>query len=319
MSTANPAGDVAISPPMHAHDAEASSPRNRSPAATEGHASPVGVGDARASPPIFVGGTGRSGTTILGRLLGKQRDYTVIPVEARFHCSPDGLPGVLDGTQTPEDFVRRVVDRWWVAKLAEFVERDALDAALTRFLERAREDALAAGRGLMEELFGGYARSRDRSGWVEMTPINAIWGAPHLARLFPELRFVNVIRDGRDVASSLIAVGWQEDAREALRWWEERMRRGHEECRSLAPGALLTVRFERLLRDDRDGCLRELHSFMGWDEDPRVWRFFARRMPQEEAHIGRWRSHFHGHERELVAAEYEAILARLQDAGVPTP
>jgi Sulfotransferase family len=272
-----------------------------------------------SGPPIFVGGTGRSGTTILGRLLGKQHDYTVIPVEAKFHCSPDGLPAVLTGMQTPEDFARRVIDRWWVAKLAEFVERDALDAMLARFLQRAREDRLAAGRGLMEELFGGYARARDRRGWVEMTPINAMWGAPYLARLFPELRFVNVIRDGRDVASSLIAVGWQTDVGEALGWWEERMRRGHEQCRSLPPGALLTVRFERLLRDDREGCLRELHSFMGWEEDPRVRGFFTRRMPLEEAHIGRWQKHFSGRERELVAAEYAAILERLEAAGVPTP
>jgi hypothetical protein len=311
---------------MHSSPDEHGGPDRASPVVSSpvsaGKARPsssAASGEARLSPPIFVGGTGRSGTTILGRLLGKQRDYTVIPVEARFHCSPDGLPGVLDGTLTPQDFARRVDELWWVAKLAEFVERDAFDAALARFLELAPEDALAAGRGLMEDLFGGYARSRDRGGWVEMTPINAVWGAPYLARLFPELRFLNVIRDGRDVASSLIAVGWQADVREALRWWEERMRRGHEQCQSLAPGALLTVRFERLLRDDRDGCLQELHNFMGWDEDPRVRGFFTRRMPPEEAHIGRWKTHFHGREREFVATEYAAILERLQDAGVPTP
>jgi hypothetical protein len=281
--------------------------------------SAIPPGEAVACPPIFVGGTGRSGTTILGRLLGKQHDYTVIPVEARFHCSPDGLPAVLSGMQTPEEFTRRVIDRWWVGKLAEFLERDALEEALARFLRRAHDDALLAARCLVDELFGGYARERDRSGWVEMTPINAMWGAPYLARLFPELRFLNVIRDGRDVASSLLAVGWQTDAGEALRWWEERMLRGHEQCQALPPGALLTVRFERLLRDDREGGLRELHSFMGWEEDPRVLGFFARRMSAEEAHIGRWEAQFAGSERKRVAAEYEAILERLQDAGVPTP
>jgi Sulfotransferase family len=274
---------------------------------------------ARISPPIFVGGTGRCGTTILGRLLGKQRDYTVIPVEARFHCSPDGLPGVLAGAVTPEDFARRVIDKWWSAKLAELVERDALELALARFLELAHEDPVAAGRGLMEELFGGYARLRGRGGWVEMTPINAMWGAPHLNRLFPESRFVNVIRDGRDVASSLIAVGWLGAVGEALGWWEDRMLKGHERCRSLPPGALLTVRFERLLVDDREGALEELRSFMGWEEDASMRRFFTRRMPPEEAHVGRWKMHFTGRERRLVEAEYAAILERLRTAGVSTP
>ena len=285
----------------------------------------IGATVARAAPPpIFVGGTGRSGTTVLGRLLGRQHEYTVIPVEARFHCSPDGLPSVLSGTQTPERFAERVLAEWYhppgrAEKLAAFVERDALDEALARFLARAPEDPVAASRGLMEEIFGDYARSQGRRGWVEMTPINAMWGAPYLLRLFPELRFVNVIRDGRDVAASLIAVGWLTDAREALGWWEERMLRGHQQLAALPAGSLLDVRFERLLIDDREGGLQELYRFMGWEEDDAMRRFFNRRMAPEEAHVGRWETDFSGRERELVASQYEVIFDRLRTAGVFLP
>src|SRR4029077_3166171 len=86
----------------------------------------------RPPPPIFVGGTGRSGTTILGRLLGRHHEYTVIPVEARFHCSPDGLPGVLTGTVTPEGFARKVLEEWYhppgrTEKLAAFLARGDLE------------------------------------------------------------------------------------------------------------------------------------------------------------------------------------------------
>jgi hypothetical protein len=278
----------------------------------------------QAPPPIFVGGTGRSGTTVLGRLLGRQPDYTVIPVEARFHCSPEGLPSVLSGRQTPERFAERVREEWFhppgrAEKLAAFIERDALEEALARFLALASEDPVAASRSLMEEIFGGYARSQGRRGWVEMTPINAMWGAPYLLRLFPELRFVNVIRDGRDVAASLIAVGWLTDAGEALGWWEERMLRGHRQLAALPAGSLLHVRFEQLLIDDREGGLRELYRFMGWEEDDAMRRFFNRRMPPEEAHVGRWETDFSGPERELVASEYEIILDRLRTAGVLVP
>ncbi len=275
-------------------------------------------------PPIFVGGTGRSGTTILGRLLGRHRDYTVIPVEARFHCSPDGLPGVLLGTVTPRDFARRVLREWFhppgsKERLAAFVERGDLEDALAHFIADADADPAAAGRNLMQDLFRGYARSQARRGWVEMTPINAMHGAPHLARMFPELRFVNVIRDGRDVAGSLIAVGWASDAREALGWWEERMLRGHRQLAALPAGSLVTVRFEQLLIDDREGGLQALLDFMGWEEDPAMRRFFTRRMPVEDAHVGRWRTHFTGRERDLLEREYKAALSRLSAAGAPTP
>jgi hypothetical protein len=278
----------------------------------------------KALPPIFVGGTGRSGTTVLGRLLGRQREYTVIPVEARFHCSPEGLPSVLTGRESPERFVERVREEWFhppgrSEKLAAFVERDALDEALAHFLERAAEDPVAAGRSLMEELFGDYARSQGRRGWVEMTPINAMWGAPYLLRLFPELRFVNVVRDGRDVAASLLAVGWLTDVREALGWWEERMLRGHRQLATLPAGSRLDVRFERLLIDDREGGLQELYTFMGWEEDDAMRRFFNRRMSPAEAHVGRWETDFSGRERDFVASEYEMILDRLRATGVGVP
>jgi hypothetical protein len=191
---------------------------------------------------------------------------------------------------------------------------------LPPFLTRASDDPVAAGRKLMEELFGDYARSKGKRGWVEMTPINAIWGAPVLARLFPELRMVYVMRDGRDVASSLIGVGWMSDIREALAWWETRMWQCHKMCqRGLAPGAMHIVRFERLLVEDRLGALKDLHDFLGWADEPTVQHFFAHHMTPDDAHIGRWKTHLSHMDREFLAAEYPIALTRLKAAGVPVP
>jgi Sulfotransferase family len=281
------------------------------------------VSEAPAAP-IFVGGTGRCGTTILGRLLGSHPDYATIPIEARFHASPDGLPGVLRGRVSPEEFARRVPELWYARpgrpKLGRVAERPVLDAALARFLERAAQDPLLAARGLMDELLGGYARSRGRRGWVEMTPINSIWGAPALIRLYPELRLVNVVRDGRDVASSLIAIGWIEEVREALAWWEIRMGQAHRMCdRALPEGSLLTLRFERLAVEDRAGALRELCDFLGWPVEPSLERFMDTHMRPQEAHVGRWETDLSAAQRAFLASEYPAALARLREAGVRVP
>jgi hypothetical protein len=281
----------------------------------------VSVGSA---PPVFVGGTGRCGTTILGRLLGSHPDYVTIPVEARFHASQDGLPGVLRGTVSPEEFVRRVPEQWYGRpgrpKLASFAKREDLDAALARFLERAPENLLGAARGLLDELLGGYARGLGRRGWVEMTPINSIWGAPALIRLYPELRLVNVVRDGRDVAASLIGIGWIADVREALSWWEIRMGQAHRMCAHALPeGSLHTIGFERLAVEDRAGALRELCDFLGWSVEPAMERFMAERMRPQDAHVGRWETELSSAQRAFLAAEYPATLARLRDAGVFVP
>lgn len=55
---------------------------------------------------IFIGGTGRSGTTILGRILSNHRDIFVFPFETRFIVDPDGL---LNLTLSLSDYW----DRYW--------------------------------------------------------------------------------------------------------------------------------------------------------------------------------------------------------------
>jgi hypothetical protein len=274
-------------------------------------------------PPVFIGGTGRSGTTILGRLLGAQRHYQLIPLEAKFHCLPDGLPAVLRREQTPEAFAARVMSMWFCPdgkpKLSWLIDRERLEALLARFVAGAGDDGVFAARSLVQEIFGGYASSRGRRGWIEMTPVNAMHGAPHLVRLFPELRFVYVMRDGRDVVGSLIDVGWMDDVRQALAWWEERMLMSHRACRALPEGSLHVLRFEQLLVEDRMGAYQRLLAFLAWPDEAGLRDFFERQMPVEQAHVGSWRTRLPRRVRSVLEGEYAQALGRLRAAGVATP
>ena len=153
-----------------------------------------GAARTLAPPPIFVGGTGGAAARRSSACCWQVRpDYAVIPVEAKFHCSPTGLPSVLCDTQTPEHFAERMLAEWFPhppggdERLAAFIDREALEGALARFLADCAEDpGSAASRGLVREIFGGYAQAQGRHGWVEMTPMNAMWvSAPCLAQLFP--------------------------------------------------------------------------------------------------------------------------------------
>src|SRR5579863_7965038 len=87
-------------------------------------------------PPVFVGGTGRSGTTVIGRLLGASSRYEVIPVETKFHVSPRGLPPYVS-RRIDGDEVSRALRRQWNdsneqggSGLSSIVEQDVLKAAL---------------------------------------------------------------------------------------------------------------------------------------------------------------------------------------------
>ena len=62
---------------------------------------------------VFVGGTGRSGTTVLSHLLGRHSRFRAVPIECRFHCNPKGLADVVGGRATVDEFLRKLRTYWW--------------------------------------------------------------------------------------------------------------------------------------------------------------------------------------------------------------
>lgn len=66
----------------------------------------------------------------------------------------------------------------------------------------------SACRSFVEQLVRGAMTARGKTVWVEKTPDNIIQ-VPFLAELFPDAKFIRVIRDGRDVALSTLEVGWK--------------------------------------------------------------------------------------------------------------
>ena len=75
--------------------------------------------------------------------------------------------------------------------------------------------------------------------------------APTLARLFPEAKFIHVVRDGRDASASRVAQTARPDLpadpTQGLEWWEERIRRDRRGARAIPPDRLLTVSLDELL------------------------------------------------------------------------
>jgi hypothetical protein len=136
---------------------------------------------------VFVGGTGRSGTTVLGSLLGRHSRFFGVPIECRFHCNPKGLADVVGGRASVDEFVRKLRTYWWyrirvgshalvpvgmvgrarvalnragarlrpgnraearVRGLHQIVPRPCFDDAVARFEEGANGDLLGASRAL---------------------------------------------------------------------------------------------------------------------------------------------------------------------------
>jgi hypothetical protein len=192
---------------------------------------------SEAAELVFVGGTGRSGTTVLAQLLGRHSRFCDVPIECRFHCNPSGLSDVVAGRASPEEFVRKLKTYWWhrvrtgssvivpagiagrarfgafrvgqrlglgnareeprVRGLHQIIDRERFERAVAKFEESQANDLPAASRGLFFDLLEPVRERSGKPALVEMSTFT-IAAAPELARIFPEARFVHSVRDGRD-------------------------------------------------------------------------------------------------------------------------
>ena len=62
-------------------------------------------------PVLFVGGTGRSGTTVTGRLLAAHPDWVMLPSETKFITGYNGLCDLVRGKASWAEFLQVVRGR----------------------------------------------------------------------------------------------------------------------------------------------------------------------------------------------------------------
>lgn len=280
---------------------------------------------------VFVGGTGRSGTHIVGRLLGEHATLADVPIEARFHCNKRGLPDLLEGRVSLGGFVEKLRDFWWhrirvddqPRGLYSLMLRDAFDDAVERFEGSYRADPIAASRALYLDLLWPLAEEERKPGLVEMSSHN-VKEAQMLRRLFPEAKLIHTVRDGRDAASSVATKTWgPDDVVHGIDWWSDRLRsidRGIAGVEDGAeyhfpPGQFHLVVLDDLVAGRREDVLGELFGFCDIEPDDGVLDFFEREMSAEGMHRGRWAEGAGVVGKTRVQMRYRRTLDRLEDEG----
>ena len=276
---------------------------------------------------VFIGGTGRSGTHVLAQLVSRHNRYALVPVEVRFHTDADGFPGLLSGETTPEQFLKRMRGFWWKGfqtsrfrGMYRFVDRERYDAALAAFEANHGDDLEGACRQLFYDVLWFRVEEESRAVALVEQSTDTVAAAGTLARVFPEAKFIHVVRDGRDASASRVAqtrgLIRPRTRVQGIAWWEQRIRAIEHGADALAEGKLLTVCLDELVRLHRARvALRPLFRFLGAPVTKRTRRYFSNRMTTEEANKERWREGIPDRRAERIAAMYEEALGRLEADG----
>lgn len=305
-----------------------------------------GAGPADRLPPrperpdlVFVGGTGRSGTHVVSKLLNQHSRYRKVPIEVRFHVNPLGFPDLLAGRITLEQFLRKLRRFWWrriragevapavlprlplgrtTRGLFKIVPRQRFDAAVAEFESAYPDDPPRACRNLFLDLLWPLAVEAGKPGLVEKSCF-VIAQAPTVLELFPEAKLIHTVRDGRDAGASKVAKRQKRTdpstPREGIDWWAERLRAIEEGVRAVPSERLLAVSLDDLVTGDREGTLARILDFADIEEEPAVRQWFETTVSPGNLNSGRWRSGLSDEEKRAISAHYERTLERLDAEG----
>ena len=229
-------------------------------------------GSSGPPPAPFVVGATRSGTTLL-RLMLDAHPEIAIPSET--HFIPELISAREKHGASREQMLELLTShrRWgdFTIEPGELAERWAQIEPLS-------------GPEAVRAFFHLYADKQDKHGarWGDKTP-GYVKSMREIQGYLPEARFIHLIRDGRDVALSVLKQSWGPQSIEAAaEKWRSRVNRG----RSQAPylGYYIEVKFEDLvLETERE--LRRICEFIEvpFDENMLGYHLTAEQRLQEKA------------------------------------
>jgi len=198
--------------------------------------------------PIFIGGTGRSGTTILGDLLNEHSEIrTSNPTEIKFLANRGGMLDVIFGSpysrldqykevsilnfrtyrkrqkrraEASKVFKELLWEKWWSidAKpphgpgLHVGIKKADFESALKKFEKAAKRNSVDAGREFMNRFISSQFDSSGKKTGQEKFWVETtpmnIFYAKRLLTLYPSAKFIVMRRDPRDVIASLLTKNW---------------------------------------------------------------------------------------------------------------
>lgn len=298
--------------------------------------------------PLFTGGSGRSGTTIILNLLkNHQQVHASLPREIKYLTSRCGLVDInfgrslaieeglkskinnlgaralnVIGKKKKDYFSLYLNSKWWseIGKkgkprgLVQGISKEQLQSAIENFEKYFAVDKIRASRAFFYELSAAQIEDKNVKYFADSTPTN-IMHANNIYKLFPNAKFINMIRDGRDVALSVSKEKWgPDDPYKALSWWANRICVGNHALSKVRPNDQMKLRLEDLIVNNRKDEFLRLITFLELDHSEQTLEYFSKNMLPEHMSQGDWKTQVK--DPELYNAKYEKILKQLKLMGI---
>lgn len=202
--------------------------------------------------PIFIGGCDRSGTTMLGSILGNSAGTVTTP-ESQFIIDSLHHNYVSLEKKINQNIIN-FIENHWRFKLWEM----EIEKIPIKELENLTFDMLIT---KLVESYSQKEHGTTPNYWIDHTPSNMKY-ALRLLEIFPKAKFVHIIRDGRGITSSFKSLNWgPSTAKYSSKYWTERVSYGLA-LEKKFPDKVISVKYEKILASPTEEINR-ICGFLG--------------------------------------------------------
>lgn len=187
--------------------------------------------------PIFIGGCPRSGTTFLGDLLGAASESIVVP-ESQFKTQEyNEIYNDKNLKKTIKNINNNYRFKVWNIELSE---------------DEIQSLNIKSYNNLIKYIVSKYAKqysNRDKNlkYWIDHTPGN-FKDIKLLAELFPDAKYIHLVRDGRAVTNSIIPLFWGPNSIiGGAKWWRKHLNYALEAESFFDESQILRIKYEDLI------------------------------------------------------------------------
>lgn len=216
--------------------------------------------------PFFIVGIGRSGTTLL-RLMFHSHPNISIPYESHF---------ITDYYQKLDDYGDLNIDDNLRKLLSDIFDEELLkqwdhEFTVDDLIPKIEQRELGS---VFRAIYSDYTKAKGKDRWGDKS--DYLDRMHIINELFPDAKFIHIIRDGRDVANSVLKLPWgPKDIIQAAEWWHIHLVLGRRMGAMLGKSRYTEVTYENLVSDTEHELTR-LCEFIGVDYSEEMLSYYKK-------------------------------------------
>lgn len=247
---------------------------------------------------IFIGGSGRSGTTIIGSCL-EELNNSIYFIEPSIIIAPGGIVDLVNKKITCSEFCNNVLSRFRCKTIYGFRRKIhnkvynlkglyATESVIALTKELSKDCSYTNCLKFIRDYIALGTTYYGVNNFIYKTP-NLICGIEFLQDLYPDMYFIHIIREPKDIYQSVLTYPWgPNNSKSFVKWYNRYMSEAMKQFIQLSNKNYMVVQMEDLVAEPNKIIGSILNKLNIYDNDLVVK--CSSHISTKSSHIGRYKN-----------------------------